>query len=182
VNLITLADVLVREQHIGYSGNYLYTLAKKNLLDEIGVTAEQIEAVRVALVDEVERVSGAMGIGEASSGALYQGALSQAKKEIDRVQGELASKNEKLAVRAKFFEALAGFQGEMRPDAPPQTAMYSLGSASLDPPATSSSEVSSSMPGDPASSEYSTRLKPTNGVCAIILTGENSRSSRSRNS
>src|SRR5688500_9544151 len=108
VNLITLADVLVREQHIGYSGNYLYTLPRQTLLDEVGVTEEQIDACRVAIVDDVERVGSALGIGQATSGALYQAALTQANREIDRTQSELAAKNEKLAIRAKFFEALAG--------------------------------------------------------------------------
>jgi HD-like signal output (HDOD) protein len=131
VNLITLADVLVREQHIGYSGNYLYTLPRQTLLDEIGITAEQVDNVLVTLVEDVERVSSALGVGEVSSGALYQGALTQAKKEIDRTQHELQSKNEKLAIRAKFFEALAGFQGEMRPDAPPQTAMRAIGQTAI---------------------------------------------------
>jgi len=131
VNLITLADILVREQHIGYSGNYLYTLPKQNLLDEIGVTAEQIDTVRVALIDDVERVSIALGVGQISTGALYQAALSRANKTIDRVQLELQVKNQKLALRARFFEALAGFQGEMRPDAPPQTAMRAIGQTAV---------------------------------------------------
>ncbi len=39
VNLITLADMLVREQHLGFSGNYTFTIAKHTLIDAIGLTA-----------------------------------------------------------------------------------------------------------------------------------------------
>ncbi|MEA2711624.1 MAG: hypothetical protein QOF78_4225, partial [Phycisphaerales bacterium] len=131
VNLITLADVLVRERHLGYSGNYLYTIPRQNLLDAIGIAPEQVEAVLVSLVDEMQRVSSALGIGEISSGELYQGALAQANKALDRVESELQEKTRRLKIRAKFFEALAGFQGEMRPDAPPQTALRAIGQTAV---------------------------------------------------
>jgi signal transduction histidine kinase/HD-like signal output (HDOD) protein len=131
VNLITLADLLVREQHLGYSGNYLYTLPRQSLLDAVGVTNEQVDAVLAQLVEQMERVSDALGVGHASTGQIYQGAISQANKELDRVQLELQVKNRRLAIRAKFFEALAGFQGEMRPDAPPQTVLRAIGQTAV---------------------------------------------------
>jgi signal transduction histidine kinase len=73
----------------------------------------------------------ALGIGQASTGQLYQSALTQANKELDRVQAELASKTKRLAIRGKFFEALAGFQGEIRPDAPPQTILRAIGQTAV---------------------------------------------------
>ena len=39
---------------------------------------------------------------------------------------QLAAKNRKLAVRAKFFDALSGFQGELRPDAAPQVVLHAI--------------------------------------------------------
>src|SRR5439155_17840707 len=66
-----------------------------------------------------------------SSDQLYRSAMTQANKELDRVQLELEAKNRRLAIRAKFFEALAGFEGEMRPDAPPQTALRAIGQTAI---------------------------------------------------
>src|SRR5262249_44823935 len=117
VNLITLADLLVREQHVGYSGNYNFTITRQNLIDAIGITPEQVDAVLPTLVERVAPYASALGIGDAKPAELYQKAISQANKELDRVQLELQIKNRRLAIRSKFFEALAGFQGEMRPDA-----------------------------------------------------------------
>src|SRR3954466_5413103 len=37
VNLITLADVLVREQHLGFSGNFSFTLQRQPLVEAIGL-------------------------------------------------------------------------------------------------------------------------------------------------
>ena len=35
VNLITLADALVREQHLGYSGNYTFAISRQPLLGSL---------------------------------------------------------------------------------------------------------------------------------------------------
>ena len=126
VNLITLADSLVREIHLGYSGNYTFTVPRAALLDAIGLDAQQVEQAMQRLVDHIEPRARALGLGQATTGALYQQALSRANKELGRVSGQLASKNRKLAVRAKFFDALSRFQGELRPDASPQTVLQAV--------------------------------------------------------
>ena len=46
----------------------------------------------------------ALGLGDATSGELYQHALEQANRELGRVSTQLAVRNKKLAVRAKFFD------------------------------------------------------------------------------
>jgi len=131
VNLITLADILVREQHLGFSGNYLFTIPKQNVIDAVGATLEQVDSAAASLVEQFERHANALGVGDTSAGRIYQSAISAANRELDRVQSELATKNQKLATRAKFFEALSGFQGEMRPDAPPQTALRAIGQTAV---------------------------------------------------
>ncbi len=147
VNLVTLSDLLVREQHLGYSGNYLFTIPRQTLIDAVGVTAEQVDAVMAQLVEQVERVASALGIGQATTNQLYQGAISQANKELDRVQLELQVKNRRLAIRAKFFEALAGFQGEMRPDAPPQSVLRAIGQTAISTLDVTSAAAFSLIPG-----------------------------------
>ena len=131
VNLITLADIIAREQHLGFSGNYSTTLSRQNLLDTIGITPDQIDVVLSRLVDQMERVAPALGIGQASSRELYQRALTAANRQLDRVQSELETKNRRLAIRAQFFEALAGFRAEIRPDAPPQTVLRAVGQTAI---------------------------------------------------
>lgn len=127
VNLVTLADLLVREQHLGYSGNYSFTMTRQLLADAIGLTAEHVEQAIVGLVDRIEPRAKTLGLGQASSSELYQQALSQANKELGRVSGQLAAKNRKLAIRARFFDALSHFHAELRPDAPPSAVMQAIG-------------------------------------------------------
>jgi signal transduction histidine kinase len=131
VNLITLADILVRERHIGYSGNYSFTFAQQNLVEAIGLTPEHVNDAVQKLVEHIEPRAKALGLGQSSSHELYQHALTQANKELGRVSGQLAAKNRRLAIRAKFFDALSGFQGELRADAPPQDVLKAIGNTAV---------------------------------------------------
>jgi putative nucleotidyltransferase with HDIG domain len=126
VNLVTLADLIVREQHLGYSGNYAFTLPRQALLDAVGLTQPQAEDAVKKLVDRIEPRARSLGLGKTSTNDLYQQALAQANKELGRVSGQLASKNRRLQVRAQFFDALSRFQSELRPDVPSQVVLQAV--------------------------------------------------------
>ncbi|HEY1629453.1 MAG TPA: ATP-binding protein, partial [Tepidisphaeraceae bacterium] len=147
VNLITLADLLVREQHLGYSGNYVFPMARQVLTDAIGLSREQVEVVLQTLVGHIEPRAQALGLGQASTNDLYQQALAQANKELGRVSGQLATKNRKLQIRAKFFDALAGFQAELRPDAPAEVVLHAIGQTAVSSLDVTSAAVFSLPPG-----------------------------------
>jgi HD-like signal output (HDOD) protein/signal transduction histidine kinase len=132
VNLVTLADMVAREMHLGYSGNFSFPVSKQILCDSIGLSREQLEATLLKLIDQIEPRAIALGLNQANAGELYRAALSQANKELGRVSGQLASKNRRLAIRAKFFDALSQFQGELRPDAPPQEVLRAIGQTAVD--------------------------------------------------
>jgi HD-like signal output (HDOD) protein/signal transduction histidine kinase len=131
VNLITLADMLVREQHLGYSGNYTFSVPRQALLEAVGLTPTQVSEAMSRLVQQIEPRARALGLGQSSSGELYQQALAQANKELGRISGQLAIKNRRLSVRAKFFEALSGFQSGLRADAPPQTVLHAIAQTAI---------------------------------------------------
>jgi len=147
VNLITLADLLVREQHLGYSGNYIFPVARQVLADAIGLDREHIEAVLQKLVQYIEPRAQALGLGQASTSELYHQALAQANRELGRVSGQLAAKNRKLQIRAKFFDALAGFQAELRPDAPPSVVLQAIGQTAVSTLDVTSAAIFSLPPG-----------------------------------
>src|SRR5665213_1968509 len=126
VNVITLADQIVREQHLGYSGNYTFTLSRQSLIEAAGLTAPRVDAAMQKLVARIEPRAASLGLGNASTAELYQQALSQANKELGRVSGQLAAKNRRLAMRAQFFDALSRFQSELWPDAPTQTVLQAV--------------------------------------------------------
>lgn len=131
VNLVTLADQIVREQHLGYSGNFSFPIPRQVLLNAIGLDAKKLNELIPQLVEHIEPRAKSLGLGQASTNELYQQALTQANKELGRVSDQLASRNRKLSIRAKFFEALSSFQAELRPDAPPQTVLHAIGQTAV---------------------------------------------------
>jgi putative nucleotidyltransferase with HDIG domain len=132
VTLITLADTLVREQHIGYSGNYTFTLPKPPLMAAVGLSAEAVEKALLCLMGRIEPRAKVLGLGQETSNELYRESLSRANKELGRVTGQLAIRNRKLAIRAKFFDALSSFQSELRADAPPQMILRAIGQTAIE--------------------------------------------------
>lgn len=131
VNLVTLADAIVREQHLGWSGNYAFAAGRQSLVEAIGLTAEQAAGAIAELVKHIEPRAAALGLGQSSVNELYVSALSQANAELGRVSQQLTVKNRKLAVRAAFFDALSRFQAELRPDAPPQVILQAIGQTAV---------------------------------------------------
>ena len=126
VNLITLADGLVRERHLGYSGNYATTPTRDELAAALGLKESTIDSAMRDLAAAITPRAEALGLSDLAGDDLYQQAVGQAHRELGRVSTQLAMKNRKLAVRAKFFDALAQFQGELRPDAPPQVVLHAV--------------------------------------------------------
>jgi putative nucleotidyltransferase with HDIG domain len=127
VNLITLADHMAREMHVGYSGNYVFRIPSAELTKSLGLTQRHLDEVQSKLVSAIEDRAGALGLGETSSQELYQQALTRANRELGRVSTQLAAKNKNLAARAKFFDGLAKFHGAVAPDSAPRTVLEAIG-------------------------------------------------------
>ncbi|MFN4244005.1 MAG: HDOD domain-containing protein [Tepidisphaerales bacterium] len=149
VSLVTLADQLVREQHLGYSGNYAGFVPKPALLDAVGMREAQAVEVAGRLVETLEKRASALGLGEMSTAELYRQALSQANRELGRMSTQLAVRNRKLAVRAKFFDALAEFHGALRADAAPGLVLRAIAQTACEALDTRSAAAFSIPPGQP---------------------------------
>jgi putative nucleotidyltransferase with HDIG domain len=125
VHLVTLADLLVRQQHLGYSGNYVLT-DRGPLLAALGLSAADADAVVAALVGHMEPRATALGLNQASGDELYRSALTRANRELGQIGSQLAAKNRRLAARSKYFDAGQSFQAELRPDAPPADVLRAV--------------------------------------------------------
>ncbi len=126
VNLITLADLVVRNQHIGYSGNHTFAAPREALQEAVGIDDAAMKRVQHELIDLVEPRAKGLGLDDSETSELYLAALEQANRELGRIGEQLAGRNRKLAARAKFFDALASFQGDLRPDAPPGAVIEAI--------------------------------------------------------
>jgi len=131
INIVTLADLLVREQHLGYSGNYTFPIGREKLLEAIGLPANSVESVLQHLLGRIEARATAMQVDRATTHELFEQALTRANQELGKVTNQLEAKNRRLAVRAKLFDALSDFQGELLPDAPPPAVLAAVGQTAV---------------------------------------------------
>jgi putative nucleotidyltransferase with HDIG domain len=189
VNLVTLADLLARQQHLGYSGNHAQSLSRRELIEAVRLSEEAVARVQQRLIEQIEPRARLLGLDDAGSHELYQAALEQANRELGRVGEQLASRNRRLAIRARFFDALAQFQGELRPDASPGTVLQAIGQTAVGAIQASPVAVFSAMPtqelaevvlvdesGDVVASSVVDRpprlSKPAGGDGPVLATGD----------
>ena len=116
VRLVSLADRLARERHLGYSGNHDLSADRGLMTAALGVTDAQVDAAIASLMTTLGPRAAALGLGDGPPGEVFRKALERANRELGRVGGQLAAKNKRLEVRARFFDATAAFHADLRPD------------------------------------------------------------------
>ncbi len=126
VNLITLADAVVRDQHLGYSGNYTPLPFKADLMRALEIDPADVAQAQQKLIAQIEQRASILGLGQVSSGELYVSAMAAANRELGRVSEQLAARNRRLSARTRLFDALSRFQGELRPDATPAEVLQAI--------------------------------------------------------
>ena len=117
------------------------------LLAAVGLTGTQILDALTHLVDEIESRCAALGLGESTSGELYRQAIIRANEELGVAQQQLANKSRQVASRKKFFDALADFQSEIRPDSPVSGVMTAIAQSAANVLEASGVAVFSLQPG-----------------------------------
>src|ERR1700722_1461449 len=147
VNLISLADCVAREQHLGYSGNFTFTVGREELIAAIGLHPHTIDSTLAPLLARIEQRAAVLNLDAPSTHELYQEAMKRANQELGRVSTQLALKSKRLATRAKFFDALASLGGQLRPDAPPNAVLKAIGQTAVNVLEVTSVAVFSLTPG-----------------------------------
>ncbi|MEM6312568.1 MAG: HDOD domain-containing protein, partial [Planctomycetota bacterium] len=130
IRLVTLADRIVRDQHLGYSGNHDFTTKRRALLAAAHIPEADADALALELIELIGGRAAALGIDDDDAdGDLYQRALVRANAELGHVSDQLASRNQKLNARTTYFEALAAFNDKLIPDAPRHTVLKAIGAS-----------------------------------------------------
>ncbi len=106
VHVVQLADRLVRQMRIGYSGNYTFDEPLEKLAEAIGLSAKAIQHVRAALPEQIAERAELLGLDRISSKEIYQEALVDANSELAQVNAELSQANRRLEERSRSLEAL----------------------------------------------------------------------------
>ena len=109
VGLVSLADLLVRRQHIGYSGNYELHDDIDARSEALGFDPEIVRDTPAKIHEELERRATALGLGETPSRELFLASIMQANTVLGRLNRQLGRRRQTSAGQAKVLEAVAAF-------------------------------------------------------------------------
>jgi putative nucleotidyltransferase with HDIG domain len=115
VDVIYLADLIAREQRIGFSGNFIFTDRSETLASKMGIKGEGYQKVLLELRKRMGERASLIGLDEITSEQLYQQALQGANSELGRLNQSLTITNRKLKARSRYFEAINHLHQKLSP-------------------------------------------------------------------
>jgi signal transduction histidine kinase/HD-like signal output (HDOD) protein len=115
VGLISLADLIVRRQHLGFSGNFNVKDSPSKLASELGLNVDVVAEIEKTLLEEVEKRSQVLGLGEAPTRELYSESIQRANEELGRLNSALERRSRIAVSQAKVLEAITQFHADAVP-------------------------------------------------------------------
>jgi putative nucleotidyltransferase with HDIG domain len=125
--VVHLADLLVRELRLGYSGNYSRPIDSDTLAGSMGIDPARLDEVRRWLPDELANRAELIGVGQIDSRDLYHEALKGANEELARLNAKLLDRSASLSAKAKYFDLLAELNRRVRPGSQPTEVVELIG-------------------------------------------------------
>jgi len=115
IGLISLADLIVRRNHLGFSGNYRLQQDPVELAREIGLDPACLEPVLSQLHTEVEARSRSMGLDDTPSVDLLMQAVQQANQSLGRLNTKLEERGRATGMQARVLDTVTQFTRSQSP-------------------------------------------------------------------
>ncbi len=106
IQTVKLADSLVRQQRIGYSGNHAMSETAEEQAAAIGCPRTVLEEVARQLPEAISERACFMGLDEIEPEDLYFDALGEANTELGRLNNKLQEQNKRLQIRSRYLDLL----------------------------------------------------------------------------
>ena len=115
VGLISLADMIVRRKHIGYSGNFSFRENPNDLAVQIGLNPDLVTSATANLHDEVQRRCESMGLDDKPSREMYMQSIQRANEMLGQLNAILDRRSHKAGHQQKLLDTITGFHATARP-------------------------------------------------------------------
>ncbi|MBL4702428.1 MAG: HDOD domain-containing protein [Phycisphaeraceae bacterium] len=115
IGLINLADLIVRRQHLGFSGNFNVKESPTRLATELGFNPEIVSQIEKTLLEEVEKRSAILGLGDVPTRELYHESIQRANEELGRLNNALERRSRTAGTQSKILGAIAQFHAQAVP-------------------------------------------------------------------
>ncbi|MEM8782547.1 MAG: HDOD domain-containing protein [Planctomycetota bacterium] len=115
IGLVQLADLCVRQRHLGYSGNYAVQGDADASAEKIGIEPGVVREALGGLFEDVEQRAEAMGLGDQVSVDLYLRSVQRANEALGRSNEALERRAKSAAAQARVLGSIATFHAQARP-------------------------------------------------------------------
>jgi putative nucleotidyltransferase with HDIG domain len=115
IQRVYLADLLAREQHIGYSGNFVFDDRAERVADRLGVRPDGFQRVLAGLPQMLEERAELLGLQAIDGGQLYVRAMAEANEELAQLNRSLSESHRKLQTRSNYFQAIVALDRQVSP-------------------------------------------------------------------
>lgn len=122
VGLVKLADAVVRDRHVGYSGNFRPS-GVEELTDKLGLNLDKVRKSTADLFAQLEERGQALGIHDDPSHELALDSIQRANQALGRANEALERRSRTSAVQTRILETLSKFNASMAPARSVQDAM-----------------------------------------------------------
>ncbi len=109
IGLIGLSDLIVRRQHIGYSGNFLFKQDVNDLIARLELKREVVEQATSELFDELEIRGKSLGLHDEPSRELFLRSIQHANEALGRLNQTLERRSRSSAIQARILETISSF-------------------------------------------------------------------------
>ena len=116
VGLVSLADLLARRNHLGYSGNFSFGQSPEDLAVGIGLNPKVVESVNHQLHEELMRREVVLGLDEQPSREMFLQSIQQANQVLGKLNNALERRSRVTTSQAKVLESISTFQSNTRPE------------------------------------------------------------------
>lgn len=123
VGLVSLADILARQQHVGYSGNYSFNQKAGALIERLGLKPQAVHEAATHLHEQLEIRGQALGLHEQPSQELFLESMQRANAALGRVNEALEARTRTATTQRRVLEAIAEFHSRAAPGNSVQDAL-----------------------------------------------------------
>ena len=114
IGLVQLADAVVRQRHIGFSGNYADADVDA-LCETLGLTRATVDSATADLFQQLEQRGQALGIHDEPSHELALAAIQRANLALSRTNAALERRSQHAQVQDQLLQTLRDFNTSMTP-------------------------------------------------------------------
>lgn len=115
IGVVSLADLLARQLHTGYSGNHRTAADAGELAARIGIAPAAVEQAVESLHDELERRSRALGLDTTPSQQLFLESIGRANDALGRLNASLERRSRTAQQQARVLEGISAFHAGTTP-------------------------------------------------------------------